>query len=304
MSFYSDIQSSLPTVSHHDFRAIYERFGSGQAIHRDKNSLSYVAEPVKGVWLLAIDSTDTAQNQMLGYPRVGGKLSPDTLTWIVTKLQQAQMKGKKVIAFMHHGVSPDFVSQPVLFPEYLVDDWPTVNMTLAGAGLRVIFTGHYHAQDASYFCDQNLTPRSPLCDIETSSLIAYPCAYRIVTVDPDNTLNIESRRVTAIKADLGGLAFQDFAYADLASRFPNLAIAQLEYGFGVPEAQSLVLAPFLVYALLAGYAGDENPDVQTQAVLTNFVSSPEPLHSLGLLLYGMWTDPPPVDNNLVVPVAD
>ena len=304
MSFKSDTPRPVPTASPQTFGAIYQRFGYGQAIDQDKNSLSYVAEPVNGLWLLAIDSTDTAQNQELGYPRVGGKLSSDTLAWIVSKLQQAQAKGKKVIAFMHHGVNPDFVSQPVLFPEYLVDNWPTVNMTLAGAGLRVIFTGHYHAQDASYLCDQNLTPLSPLCDIETSSLVAYPCAYRIVTMEPDNTLNIESRRVTEIDADTGGLDFQTYAYADLASRLPNLAVTQLEYGFGVPEAQAQALAPFVVDALLAGYAGDEQPDAQTQAVLNSFVSSPEPLHTLGLLLYGMWTDPPPADNNLIVPLSD
>ncbi len=165
---------------------------------------------------------------------------------------------------MHHGVSPDFVSQPVLFPEYLVDDWPTVNRTLASAGLRVIFTGHYHAQDASYFCDQNGTPLSPLCDVETSSLISYPCAYRIVTVKPGNSLEIESPRVTEINADLGGSDFQDYAYADLASRLPNLAVAQLENGFGLPADQAQYLSPLVVAALLAGYAGDEQPDAQTQ----------------------------------------
>lgn len=304
MSFKGDIPRPVPTASPQDFRDIYERFGYGQAIDRDEKSLSYVAEPVKGLWLLAIDSTDTAQNQQLGYPRVGGKLSPDTLGWIVEKLQQAQAKGKRVIAFMHHGVNPDFVTQPILFPDFLIDDWPTVNMTLASAGLRVIFTGHYHAQDASYFCDQSGAPLSPLCDIETSSLIVYPCAYRIVTVEPDNTLNIESRRVTEISSDTGGLSFQDYAFADLAMRLPGMAQYQLETEFGLTAAQAATLSPFVVDAIIAGYVGDEQPDAQTQAVLNSFVSSPEPLHSLGLLLYGMWTDPPPADNSLVVPLAD
>lgn len=304
MSFKGDIPRAVPTASPKVFRAIYQRFGYGQAIDRDRHSLSYVAEPVNGLWLLAIDSTDTAHNQDLGHPRVGGKLSPETLDWIVTKLDQAKQKGKRVIAFMHHGVNPDFAAQPVLFPDFLVDDWPTVNLTLANAGLRVIFTGHYHAQDASYLCDENGAVISPLCDIETSSLVVYPCAYRIVTVQPDNTLNIESRRVTDVHADTGGLAFQDYAYVQLASRLPNLAIAQLENGFGVPEAQAQALAPFVTDAILAGYVGDEQPGAQTQTVLNSFVNSPDPLHTLGLLLYGMWTDPPPADNNLVVPLAD
>ena len=255
-----------------------------------------------GLWLLGIDSTDASQNEQLGYPVVGGELSPSTLAWVQAKLQQAQARGVKVIAFMHHGVNPDFVTQPVLFPDYLVTDWPTVNMTLASAGLRVIFTGHYHAQDASYFCDQTLTPLSPLLDVATSSLASFPCAYRIVTVQPDGNLNIESQRVTAINADTGGVPFQEYAEADLRARLPALATAQLEYGFGVPHDQAAWLAQnYVVDAIIAGYVGDEMPDAATQGALNAFVASPEPLHSLGLLLWGMWTDPPPADNNLVVP---
>jgi hypothetical protein len=302
VAFSGDTTRPVPNVSPRVFRAIYERFGYGQAIDRDRSSLSYVAEPVTGLWLIGIDSTDAQQNEQLGYPVVGGKLSPSTLAWVQAKLQQAQASGKKVIAFMHHGVNPDFVSQPILFPDWLVDDWPTANMTLASSGLRVIFTGHYHAQDASYLCDQNLTPLSPLCDVETSSLAAFPCAYRIVTIQNDGNLNIESRRVTAIDADTGGVPFQDYAEADLRARLPALATAQLEYGFGVPHDQAAWLAAnYVTDAIIAGYVGDEMPDIATQGALNGFVGSPEPLHSLGLLLWGMWTDPPPGDNNLLLP---
>ena len=46
----------VPSVSPQLFKAIYRPFGYGEAIEQDRHSLSYVAEPVKGVWLLAIDS--------------------------------------------------------------------------------------------------------------------------------------------------------------------------------------------------------------------------------------------------------
>lgn len=305
LAFKGDTTRPVPTASQQTFRALYERFGYGQAIDRDKNSLSYVAEPVKGLWLLAIDSTDSARNQELGYPRVGGRLSPETLSWILAKLQQAHEKGKQVIAFMHHGVNPNSLAQPILFPEYLVDDWPEVSAQLNAAGLKVIFTGHYHSQDAAYPLDATLSPViGGLCDIETSSLSAYPCAYRFATIEPDSTLNIESRRVTDINADFGGLDFQDYAFADLAARLPALAASQLETDFGVSAQQAAYLAPFVADALIAGYAGDEQPDAQTQAMLAGFLGSPEPLHSLGLLLGAMWTDLPPGDNSLVVPLSN
>lgn len=303
VAFIGDTTRPVPNVSPRVFRAIYQRFGYGQALDCDVDSLSYVVEPVRGLWLIGIDSTDASENEQLGYPVVGGRLSPSTLAWIQAKLQQAQARGKQVIAFMHHGVNPDFVVQPLLFPDYLVSEWSAVNLTLASAGLRVVFTGHYHAQDASYLCDQTLTPVSPLCDVATSSLASFPCAYRLVTIQPDGQLRIESRRVTDIAADTAGMPFQEYAEADLRARLPALATYQLEYGFGVPHDQAVLLEPFVTDAILAGYAGDETPDATTQAVLNSFVGSPEPLHSLGLLLWGMWTDPPPADNDLTVPLT-
>lgn len=305
VSFRGDSTSPVPTASPALFRAIYQRFGYGQALDRDTESLSYVVEPVPGLWVLGIDSTDTAQNDELGKPRVGGKLSPGTLAWMVAKVQLAQAQGKQVIAFMHHGVVPDFAAQPAVFADYLVDDWPTVNVTLAGAGLRVIFTGHYHAQDASYLFTETGTLVSPLCDVETSSLAAYPCAYRMVTVQAGH-LAIESQRVTAITADTGGVPFQAYAEADLRMRIPAIATAQLENDFGLTHEQATQVTPLVVEALMAGYVGDEHPDAQTQAVLEGLLNSPEPLHTLGMLLLGLWTDLPPGspgDNTAVLPLA-
>ena len=176
---------------------------------------------------------------------------------------------------------------------------------LNAAGLKVVFTGHYHSQDAAFPLDANANPViGGLYDVETSSLAAYPSAFRIVTLQADNSLKIESRRVTEIQADTGGLPFQDFAEADLRLRLPAIAAYQLETDFGATPQQAAYLAPFVVDALIAGYAGDEQPDAQTQAVLNGFVGSAEPLHSLGQLLWALWIDLPPTDNNLVVPLVN
>jgi hypothetical protein len=291
----------IATVNAQYFSTIYQRFGFGQAIDRDRHSLSYVAEPVRGLWLLAVDSTDSEHNEQLGHPKVGGKLSPETLAWVLAKLEQAQARGKKVIAFMHHGVNANSLPQPVLFPDYLVTDWPVIGARLNAAGLKVVFTGHYHSQDAAFPLDGIGTPvLGGLCDVETSSLSAFPCAYRIVTMHGDGRLDIASHRVTRVLARTGGLPFQQYAEADLRTRLPALATYQLETGFGVPHEQAVQLAPFVADALIAGYAGDEAPNAATRGFLDGLMGSPEPLHSLGMLLYGLWTDLPPGDNNLVL----
>ena len=61
-------------------------------------------------------------------------------------------------------------------------------------------------------------------------------------------------------------------------------------------------APLVADALIANYAGDETPSAQTQGMLSGLVQSTDPaLHTLGLMLSGIWTDLPPSDNQLVLP---
>jgi hypothetical protein len=78
------------------------------------------------LWLLALDSTKWAESESADHPVVSGRLSTATLAWALEKLQQAQLAGKKVIAFMHHGVNPHFLAEPQIFPDYLVDNWWSV----------------------------------------------------------------------------------------------------------------------------------------------------------------------------------
>jgi len=216
-----------------------------------------------------------------------------TMTWALAKLQQAQDRGKRVIAFMHHGVNPNSAAEPTLFPDFLVDDWQTVGQQLGAGGLKVVFTGHYHAQDAGYSA-------SGLCDVETSSLVGFPCAYRVVTVQPNGEMDIQSKRVTAIEADTGGLPFQQFALNFMQARLPALAAYQLQTQFGLSAEQAAALAPLVAGTLIAGYAGDESPDAQTQATVAWFIANPEPYHTFGMLLYALWADPPPGDNDLTL----
>jgi len=46
------------------------------------------------------------------------------------------------------------------------------------AGIRLIFTGHYHANDIVEFTNDGKT----LYDIQTGSLVTPPYSYRIMTL--------------------------------------------------------------------------------------------------------------------------
>jgi len=298
VAYLGDMTRPVPNTSPETFRALYQRFGYGQAIGRDRASLSYVAEPAPGLWLLAIDS---AKYQGDPADWIGGRISAETMTWILATLQDAQAKGKRVIAFLHHGVNAHFLPEPVLFPDYLLDDWPIVSAQLAAAGLQVVFTGHYHSQDAAYPLNQQLEPQLTLCDVETGSLVQYPCAFRVVTVG-ETALNIRSVRVEQIDAFTGGLPFQQYAEAFLRIHMEPEVIARLEALLFFSHDEASQLAPVVIDALVANYVGDEAPTQGTLVTIRELASSPDPRRQqLAMLLAGIWTDLPPADNQLVVP---
>ena len=304
LKYIGETTRPVPTASPHVFRALYERFGYGQALDHAPDSLSYVAEPVPGLWLLAIDSAKWAESAHAEHPIVSGRITPATMNWVLAKIQQGQARGKHVIAFMHHGVNPHFLAEIQVFPDYLVDNWPVIGAQLAGAGLRVVFTGHYHSQDASA-CTvdaQGQVVPTPLCDIETGSLISYPCAYRYAELTSDGVLHVTSQRVTQVNADLGGLTFQQYAENFSKTLLPLRVTADLEQMFGLTPGQAAVVAPWVADALMANYAGDEAPDATTQALIAWLMASPEPMPTLGAMLYTLWNDLPPADNTLDVAV--
>jgi hypothetical protein len=299
-TYSGDIATPIPSASPQLFRSLYRPFGYGQAIDHAPDSLSYVAEPAPGLWLLALDSVKWAESANSPHPLTSGRLTDATMTWALKKLHQAQVRGKQVIAFMHHGVNMHFLAEPTVFPDYLVDNWPVVGAQLAGAGLKVIFTGHYHSQDASIMSiDAEGNPQpSTLCDIETGSLVMFPCAYRIAELDRTGQLHVNSRRITKIAADLGGVPFQQYAEDFLRDLLPYPVTYQLEMQFGLDAGTAAFLEPFVADALVANYVGDE---VLSEQTLEELEMLPEPFQSL--LIYGFWTDLPPGDNKLVVPVG-
>ena len=301
--YAGDSSRPVPNTSPETFRAIYQRFGYGQAIARDTGSLSYVAEPVPGLWLLAVDSCKYQENLALGTPVIGGRLSAGTMDWILARIAEAKALGKQVIAFMHHGVNQHFLAEPVLFPDYLLDDWQTVSTELAAAGLKAVFTGHYHSQDAAFPIDETLQPQLTLCDVETSSLSQYPCAFRIVTLDGSN-LTIRSERVEEIDADTRGLPFQEYAEQFLRIHMAPQVILELQMLLGFSPEEAVSHAPPVIDALVANYAGDEVPTAEAVAGMKELLKSPDPREqTLGMLLAGIWSELWPPDNELEIPFS-
>ena len=72
-------------------------------------------------------------------------------------------------------------------------------MILLMAGLRIMFTGHYHANDITSRIDGDKT----LYDIETGSMVTAPIPYRIITIKGTD-MNITTKYITAYFHSLPG----------------------------------------------------------------------------------------------------
>ena len=128
------------------------------------NSLSYVAEPMEGLVILAIDSHTAS-------------ISEETLEWLCTKAKEARNAGKQVIAMMHHPLFPHITGAELFIDTYTVSSYETVRNALIDAGVNTILTGHFHASDIAK--DWNDDEGKAVYDINTGS------DYRILTPSSD-----------------------------------------------------------------------------------------------------------------------
>ncbi|MBW2297960.1 MAG: metallophosphoesterase [Deltaproteobacteria bacterium] len=194
--YQGDEVLAVANVSAVEFKNIYHPYGFKNALMNDSASLSYVAEPVPGLWLLALDSCLWRENKEHDEPETEGKFSIETLGWMEDVLIASKKQNKAVMVVMHHGIWEHYKGNEKYYAKYLVDDFEKVARMLAAYGVALVFTGHFHAQDITLARFDN--PDSFLLDIETGSLVTYPCPYRVITVSGGHTARVESRFIASI----------------------------------------------------------------------------------------------------------
>lgn len=172
------------------FATEYANYGYGASSEREATTLTYACEPIPGLVVIGIDSgTD-------------GKLSSTTLSWVVEKATAARAKGKRVIAMMHHPLIPHITNGETLVTAYVIDDYDNVRKALIDAGIKVAFTGHFHTSDIAKDYNDELTKE--IYDVNTGSLISYPCDYREVTLSEAlSELSITTGHISELTAGDG-----------------------------------------------------------------------------------------------------
>ena len=272
-----------------EFASIYGNFGYNGAISRDANSLSYVTQLQPGLRLIAIDASKYEEYGPSG-DVAAGRIKPATLSWILNQMAIAKQQHMQVFAMMHHNLIEHYTGQSQLDPGYVIDDYVNVANTLMDAGLKIIFTGHYHASDISSYEHNG----NKLFDIETGSLVTAPIPYRIVKWE-NNKLETTTKLVSSINAALpGGLSFTDYSNAFLSGHLDGYFNYYLSNVLGAPAPLASYAAPLFRNGIMAHFAGDEKLPPDQQAKIAELAGLSQQLAGIVTTL---WTDPGEKDNN-------
>ncbi len=302
VSYSGSRKTRVANVTPDEFASIYKDAGYGEAISRDPGSLSYVAEPAPGLWLLAVDSANYADNPHRSTPQTGSGLTQSRIAWIEAVLGRAIEARKAVIVMLHHGVVEHFAGQSKYFHRYLLDDWQGASDMLAAYAVSVAFTGHFHAQDAAM---RRAAGGRVIYDVETGSLATFPDPVRTVTIDEDTQkMTIESSFIKDLPSFTArGEDFGEYSREFVLTGTTKIAMKALE-SYGISGEEAATIAGQVVSAFAAHFRGDER--FAGSEMLRTVGLSPLAFLVVGLrkdLVYGLWQDSEPADNDLVIDLA-
>lgn len=222
-----------------DFKQIYDFVYSDPTViatftpaeGNKAGGLSYVARPVEGLTVIAMDTCRySADNTSNGDDEheTSGAISADLEKWVIEQTTAAKARGDLVIGLEHHGLVPHFDVQPTILPMYLVNGYERIAQEYADAGMSVVFTGHMHAVDIAAMTTK---AGNTFYDIETGSALTYPCPVRFVDLRR-STVGGETNTYMSVstKTHIGPIHYTDPA-TGVAYVIDDLTEYAREFGF-------------------------------------------------------------------------
>ena len=232
---------AVPATRTHpeDFKRIYDFVYSDPTViatftpaaGNEAGSLSYVARPVEGLTIVAMDTCRySKENTSNGTDEheTSGAISADLEKWVIEQTAAAKARGDLVIGLEHHGLVPHFDVEPTILPMYLVNGYERIAQEYADAGMSAVFTGHMHAVDIAAMTTK---AGNTFYDIETGSALTYPCPIRFVDLRR-STVGGESNTYMSVstKTHIGPINYTDPA-TGVAYVIDDLTEYAREFGF-------------------------------------------------------------------------
>lgn len=194
-AYHGDQKTPVDNLPDSAWETMYECVYS-QVLAKDPNSHSYVAEPLDGVTVLAIDGAHGSASI--------GSLSDSTLHWLLAQADSANAKHHMIIAMSHWQLLEHIDKQQRLESSCRFKNANALRDSLVHHGVHVILTGHFHVNGITTHHD-SINANDSIVEITTGSPITYPCPYRWLTVSHDRknlTVTTEDLQKLPSQADL------------------------------------------------------------------------------------------------------
>ncbi|MDO4941441.1 MAG: metallophosphoesterase [Lachnospiraceae bacterium] len=179
--YFGEEEFSVPTVTEHEFAAIYEDFGYGQAVSRDPNSLSYVVKLSDQNWLFCLDNCC----RINGIPQRYGELSEASLIWLEEMLKKAREVEAFPIVAGHYNLA---YHNKVFKYGFTMRNHNEVGDLLRKYQTVLYLSGHMHMQHMKF--------QSGIMDIATSSPATYPHQYGMLQIDHGNKAYYQTQQIS------------------------------------------------------------------------------------------------------------
>jgi 3',5'-cyclic AMP phosphodiesterase CpdA len=174
---------------------------------------SYLVEPVKGIWLLALDGNVHAPNANFdpanpayfkGYDNAGDAGWNKMLThkihqieWIKSVAARAKAQGKQLMSFSHYPTMDFYANQTdamkaVFKPgAFQISRMPAAATTaaLAATGLPLHVGGHMHFNGTNDYKD---SAGNYLVNVQSPSLAVFGAAYKIVSYQSKDLIDVQT----------------------------------------------------------------------------------------------------------------
>lgn len=182
---------------------------AGRTFCKTVADASYLVEPVEGVWLVGLDAnvyvpTGAGDNDFTGSGDQGYNAmpthKPHVIEWLRGVVARGERLGKQVVAFSHfpmaefyNGASDEI--QALLGADAMqMRRRPAEDTTraLAETGLKVHVGGHMHFNDMAV---RDYGGGIALFNIQAPSMAAYAPAYKLMTLDGTDRIEVETVRL-------------------------------------------------------------------------------------------------------------
>ena len=187
---------------------LYYDYGFKDAIAVDREHMSYVAQLCDGVRLLALCNDGDREHRHT--------FDEAHIAWIKEQTKKAREDGQMMFAMNHYPLLP---GQPILsvINTTIQRDADEVTKMLADEGVHLVFTGHMHNQSINV---RETESGNKIFDVCTGSIIADPSVIRLVEIESDSKVNIQSIPTPDFDWDTGGKSCKQY----LSDLFDNMIL--------------------------------------------------------------------------------